>query len=69
VQQRLGMPEHDRVVVRVHDPRLRRDPLCDLMEVGFGGDARPDVQELAQAGLGGGAHGPVHEAPVGARPA
>lgn len=63
-QQRLGMAQHDRVVVGVYDLRRRRDLLHDLMEIRFGGDSRADVQELVDA-LGGEPRGrPVHELPV-----
>jgi hypothetical protein len=32
-QQRLGVDEHDRIVVHVDDPRIRRDRLGDLVGV------------------------------------
>jgi hypothetical protein len=64
-QQGLGVPQHDRVVVRVDHTRLRGHRLGDLVEVGLGGDARADVEELADAVLGEQPGRPVHEAPVG----
>jgi hypothetical protein len=39
------------VVVDVDDPAVRRDRLGDLVGVALGGQAGPDVEELAQAGL------------------
>jgi hypothetical protein len=57
--------EDDRVVVGVDDPRRRVHGLYDLVQIGRGGDARPDVQELADAVLlGEGPHRAVHERPV-----
>jgi hypothetical protein len=47
------MHMHKGVVVDVHDPRVRRHLVGDLVDVALGGQARPDVQELADAGLGG----------------
>jgi hypothetical protein len=43
--------QHDWVVVDVNDPCLGGDRLGDLVEVGAGGDAGADVEELADAGL------------------
>jgi hypothetical protein len=63
-QQGLRVGEDDRVVVAVDDPIVGDDPLGDLMEVRFGGDAGADVQELADAVFGEPACGPVHERAV-----
>ena len=59
------MLQHDGVVVRVHDPRVRGDLLRHL--VGVAGHRQPgaDVQELADAALGGQVtHHPGQERPV-----
>ena len=50
-QQRPRVGEHDRVVVHVDDPAVRRDPLGDLMGVLRGGQAGADVEELADSRL------------------
>ena len=70
LQQRGGVAEHDRVVVDVDDPAPRRDRLGDLVGIALGGQAGPDVEELAQAGLlGQEPDRPAQERPVGrARP-
>jgi hypothetical protein len=61
-----GVGQHDRVVVHVDDPRLRGQLLGDLVDVARGRDAGPDVEELADAGLGDQEpHGPAHERPLG----
>ena len=52
-EQAAGVGQHERVVVCVHDPAVRRGPLGDLVGVVRGGQARADVEELADAGLGG----------------
>src|SRR6185437_13173773 len=65
-QQRAGVGQHDRVVVRVHDPGGRRDLLGDLVDVRTGGDAGTDVEELPDAGVVGQVgHRTLHERPVG----
>ena len=59
------MGEHDRVVVHVHDPGLRRDRLGDLVGVARRRDAGADVQELADPRVGGQvADGAAEERPV-----
>jgi hypothetical protein len=50
-QQRIGVGHHQRVVVDVHDPRLRRHLLRDLVRVVRRRQPRPDVQELPHSGL------------------
>ncbi|GGT59709.1 hypothetical protein GCM10010256_16100 [Streptomyces coeruleorubidus] len=67
VQQRLGVPEDDRIVVRVHHPGLRDDPLDDLVEVRLGRNAGADVEELPDASPGQQPGGAVHEQAVGQR--
>ena len=52
-QQRPGVGQHDRVVVDVDDPAVRRDALRDLVGVVGGGDPGADVQELPDSGLPG----------------
>jgi hypothetical protein len=52
-QQGPRVREHDRVVVHVHHPALRRDRLSDLVRVAGRRDAGPDVEELADLRLGG----------------
>jgi hypothetical protein len=65
-QQRLRVRQHDRVVVDVDDPRLRRRPLRHLVGVAGGGQAGADVEELPEAGLGRQVvHGGREERPVG----
>ena len=49
--QRAGVRKHDRVVVDVQDPALRRDALGDLVHVVQRRDPGADVEELADAGL------------------
>jgi hypothetical protein len=43
--------QHDRVVVEIDHTGRRLDLLGDLVHVLRGGQARPDVQELPEAGL------------------
>src|SRR5215467_3537358 len=50
-QQRPRVGEHDRVVVDVYHPGLRRRLLRHLVHVVRTGQARPDVQELPDTGL------------------
>jgi hypothetical protein len=52
-QQHPRVRQHDRIVVDVHDPRLRRDRLGDLVGVLHGGQAGADVEELANPGFPG----------------
>ena len=52
-QQRAGVGEHDRVVVHVDHPRLRRGRLGDLVGIARRRDAGADVQELADPRVGG----------------
>lgn len=54
------MQEHQRVVVHIDDPALRRRPLGGFVGVVEGGQPGADIQELADARLGGqmGAHWP-----------
>jgi hypothetical protein len=52
-QQRAGMHQHERVVVHVDDPRLRRYLLSDLVSVVGGRQAGADVEELPDPGLAG----------------
>jgi hypothetical protein len=64
-EQPAGRVEHHRVVIGVHDPRLRGDRLGYLMGVAPVRDAGPDVQELPDPGLRGEvADGPGEERPV-----
>ena len=63
-EQGPGVQEHDRVVVYVHDARLRRHPLGYLVRVVHRGQPGPDVQELPDARLG---HQVVHR-PAEERP-
>src|SRR5690606_5169713 len=63
-EQRLRVGQHDGVVVAVDDPRVGGDALGDLVEVGLGGDAGADVEELAYAPAGQPPGGPVHERAV-----
>jgi hypothetical protein len=44
--------EHERVAVDVEHPRGRPHGLHDLVQVGRGGDAGADVEELVDPGLG-----------------
>ena len=61
------MRHGDLVVVHVDDARARGGVLGDLVDVPLGGDARADVEELADARLAGQeADGPAEEGPVGA---
>lgn len=39
------MGEHDRVVVHIHHPRVRRSFLRDLVQIRFGRDVGADVEE------------------------
>jgi hypothetical protein len=58
--------EHDGVVVDVDDAGFRRDGLGDLVDVGGGGDAGADIEELPDPGLGGEVvHNPAEERTVG----
>ena len=64
-QQGAGVGEHDRVVVHVDDPGLRRDRLGDLVGVARRRDAGADVEELPDPRLGGQvADGAAEERPV-----
>jgi hypothetical protein len=74
-QQRPGVHQHQRVVVDVDDPGVRRHPLGDLVRVVRRGQAGTDVEKLPHTGLAGqvtddppeeGAVGPgdVHDARV-----
>ena len=58
------MSQHDGVVVDVDHPGGWVHRLDDLVQVGFGGDAGADVEELVDPLLGQIAHCPVHERPV-----
>ncbi len=51
-QQRAGVGQDHGIVVDVDDPALRRDRLRDLMHAPGGRQAGPEVEELADAGLG-----------------
>ena len=51
--QGAGVDQHDRVVVDIDDPALRRHRLGDLVGVVGGGQAGADVEELADARLTG----------------
>lgn len=48
-QQGQCVVQHQGVVVRADDPRRGGQALEDLVRVGFGGDARADVEELVDA--------------------
>ena len=64
-QQRAGMGEDHRVIVRVHDPGLRSDPLRHLVHVVGGRQPGPDVEELPHSGFPGQVlHGPAEERAV-----
>ncbi len=64
-QQRVGMHVHDRVVVDVGHAHIRRDSLGDLVDVALGRQAGADVEEQADAGIGGQvAHCALQERPV-----
>jgi len=64
-QQGAGVGQDDGVVVHVDDPGLRGDGLGDLVGVARRGYAGADVEELADAGLGGEvADHPAEERPV-----
>ena len=63
-QQGPGVQEHDRIVVHVHDARLRRHPLGHFVRVVPRGQPGPDVQELPDARFG---HQVVHR-PAEERP-
>ncbi len=52
VQDRPAVRHRDRVHVHVDDPRPGRRLLGDLVHVALGGDAGPDVEELADPGGG-----------------
>ena len=47
------MHQHEGVVVHVDDPGVRSDLLGDLVGVVRGGQARADVEELCDPGVGG----------------
>jgi serine-type D-Ala-D-Ala carboxypeptidase len=67
-QERLGVGQHHRVIVHVHHAALRRRALGYLVRVVRGGQARTDVQELADPGLADQVpHRPPQEYPVPAR--
>ena len=58
--ERPGVQQHDGVVVRVNDPRVRRDRLGHLVGVIGHRQAGADIQELAEAALPGQiAHRPI----------
>src|SRR5580698_11439566 len=60
------MCQYDRIVVLVHDPALRREPLRDLVRVVGGGNPGTDVEELPDAGVPGKiGDGPGQERAVG----
>ncbi|KIX79764.1 hypothetical protein SF12_02540 [Streptomyces sp. MBRL 601] len=63
-EQGLGVGEDDGVVVAVDDAGVGADPLGGLVEVGLGGDAGADVEELADAQPGQPAGGAQGEGPV-----
>ena len=66
-EQRAGVRQHDGVVVHVDHPALGGDGLGDLVAVGRGRDAGPDVEELPDPRLGGQvADRAGHEGTVGA---
>ena len=50
-QQLVGVGQHDRVLVDVHDPGVGRVPLRHLVHVVFLGDAGADVEELGDPGV------------------
>jgi hypothetical protein len=62
----LSVQDDDRVAVNVDDPRVRGGRLGDLVDVGGGGQARADVEELPDTPLRGeeiddpAEEGPVH---------
>jgi hypothetical protein len=66
-QQCAGMRQHQRIVVDVHDPRLRGEPLRDLVGVVGGRQAGADVEELPDALVDQIADAAGEELPVGAR--
>src|ERR1700722_12616192 len=59
------MREHDRVVVRVDDPRVRGDLLNHLMQVRPGGNTRTDIEELPYPLGSQVRHRAAHEVTVG----
>jgi hypothetical protein len=60
-----GVHDDDGVAVHVDDPRVRVGGLRDLVDVGHGGQARADVEELPDAPLGGEEmDDPAEEGPV-----
>ena len=60
------MYQHQWVVIDIDDAAVRRDGLGDLMSVLGCGQAGADVEELADAALGGQEpYGPGKERPVG----
>jgi hypothetical protein len=63
-EQGVSVGNHDRIVVDVDDLRVRVDLVSDLMHVVLGRQARPDVQELADALLREITDGPPQERPV-----
>ena len=66
LQERLGVRQHDGVVVDVDDPAVRRGALGDLVGVVRGRDPGADVEELPDPRLGGQeAHRPGQERAVG----
>jgi hypothetical protein len=61
-EQRTGVGQNHRIVVRVHDPAFPRDLLRHLMHAARRGQAGADIQELADARLAGQvAHRPGQE--------
>jgi hypothetical protein len=65
-QEGVGVGEHDRVVVDVHDPGFGVDALGHGVDVVAGGDAGADVEELADADLARQVpHAAAEEGPVG----
>jgi hypothetical protein len=63
-EQRVIMGDHDRIVVHVHDLRVRGDLAGDLVHAGRGGQAAAQVEKLRYALPGEEAHRPAEEAAV-----
>lgn len=58
------MADHYRIVVYVHHARVGRDPLGDLVDAFHGGQARPDVEKLADSFARAEAHGAAEKVTV-----
>ena len=65
-EQRVGVHDHQRVVVAVDDPGVPAGGLGDLVDVALGGQAGADVQELPDPRVAGQVpHRPAQEPAVG----